>query len=173
MENIIIRKTLISDAQNLIDYCNQVGGETDFLTFGENEFGVTLEQEENFIRSTQDSENSLSLIAISDGKIVGSLNLRGQHRKRLSHVGEFGISILKKFWGQGIAQSLIKDMFLWAKKHGKIKKINLQVLEDNDNAIKLYKKMGFIEEGRLSKHFYVNNKYSDSILMGKFLGDDK
>jgi RimJ/RimL family protein N-acetyltransferase len=44
-----------------------------------------------------------------------------------------------------------------------------QVFEDNIPAISLYRKFGFIEEGRKRKAIKTNNGYKDIILMGKFL----
>ncbi|WP_143803943.1 GNAT family N-acetyltransferase, partial [Oenococcus oeni] len=32
----------------------------------------------------------------------------------------------------------------------------------------IYKKIGFVEEGKLRKHFFANGKYHDSYLMGIF-----
>lgn len=104
MKNILIRKAIVTDAPALIEFCNIIGGESNFLTFGSNNFNVTLEEEEAFIRCTIDSKKNLSLVAVMDSKIIGLLNFRGSNKVRLSHVGEFGVSILKDFWGQGIAQ---------------------------------------------------------------------
>ena len=37
-----IREAKVNDAKAMLEYCNLVGGETDFLTFGENEFKMNL-----------------------------------------------------------------------------------------------------------------------------------
>lgn len=168
MKNILIRKAIVTDAPALIEFCNIIGGETNFLTFGSNNFNVTLEEEEAFIRCTIDSKKNLSLVAVMDSKIIGLLNFRGSNKVRLSHVGEFGVSILKEFWGQGIAQKMIKQMENWVIENKIIKKVNLQVLENNEKAIGLYKKCGYSYEGRLTKNIKIDEKYYDSLLMGKF-----
>lgn len=42
----------------------------------------------------------------------------------------------------------------------------MEVISDNEKAIKLFKKIGFIKEGRLIKDsYYGNGKYLDLIIM--------
>lgn len=43
-----IRKAHARDAQDIINYLNKIGWEGDFLTFGENEFNISIENEDNF-----------------------------------------------------------------------------------------------------------------------------
>jgi RimJ/RimL family protein N-acetyltransferase len=49
-----------------------------------------------------------------------------------------------------------------------LRRIYLRVLADNHNAIELYKRLGFAEEGRLVQHVYKNGDYRDVLLMGLF-----
>jgi ribosomal protein S18 acetylase RimI-like enzyme len=65
------------------------------------------------------------------------------------HRGEVGIGVLKDYWGIGVATALMDYFFKWVETDGVIKKIELQVREDNVNAIKLYLKYGFKIEGRI------------------------
>lgn len=54
-------------------------------------------------------------IAEINEKIVGCLNFSGGPRQRIAHVGEFAVSVLKEYWGNGIGKELIKyliSMFL-------------------------------------------------------------
>ena len=44
-------------------------------------------------------------------------------------------------------------------------KISLEVLETNERAIKLYKKIGFIEEGVKRDEIYKKDKWVNSIIM--------
>lgn len=80
--------------------------------------------------------------------------------------GEFGVSVLKEYWGNGIGEELIKYLIAWSKDSGIIRKINLRVRTDNTPAIKLYKKLGFLEEGKRKRDFLIKGKFYDSLLMG-------
>jgi RimJ/RimL family protein N-acetyltransferase len=165
-KSIVIRKAVKSDSKVLIEYLNTIGGESDFLTFGTGEFGRSIEQEEEFIESALKRENALFIIAEVDGKIVGNLNFSGGVRQRIAHVGEFGVSVLKEYWGNGIGEELIKYLINWSNTVGIIRKINLRVRTDNTRAISLYKKLGFLEEGILKRDFLINGEFYDSLLMG-------
>ena len=46
-----------------------------------------------------------------------------------------------------------------------IRKIDLSLLSDNAQALALYKKYGFVQEGLLKDEQYKNEKYHDVILM--------
>lgn len=165
-EKVIIRKSIKSDAKALIGYLNVIGGESDYLTFGIGEFELSVEQEEEFIESISKKENSLSILAEVNGKVIGNLNFSGGPRKRTAHVGEFGISILKEYWGNGIGKELLKYLIDWSKNSGIVRKINLKVRSDNTRGIHLYKKFGFTEEGILKRDLFINGEFYDSILMG-------
>lgn len=165
-EEIIIRKAKKSDAKALIEYLNVIGGESDYLTFGAGQFGRSVEQEEEFIVNALNKENALFIIAEVSGKVVGNLNFSGGIRQRTAHVGEFGVSILKEYWGNSIGKELVKYLINWSKNSGMIRKINLRVRTDNTRGISLYKKLGFLEEGIIKRDFLINGEFYDSLLMG-------
>ncbi|KPU26967.1 acetyltransferase [Caloranaerobacter sp. TR13] len=165
-KKVIIRKAKKEDAEELIKFINVISYESDFLTFEPGELKLTKELEESIIEEYYNSDNKLYLVAEIEGEIIGSLSFKGGSRQRLKHTGEFGISVKKEYWNMGIASQLIKELIEWAKASKIIKKINLKVREDNERAINLYRKFGFIEEGKVSKEFYVNGKYYSTILMG-------
>ena len=161
-----IRKASSSDAASLIEYLNIIGSESDFLTFGKGEFGRSIEDEEKFIESALKKENALFLIAEINGKVVGNLNFSGGTRKRTAHAGEFGVSVLKDYWGKGIGGELISYLIGWSRGAGLVRKINLKVRTDNERGISLYRKLGFSEEGTLKRDFLIDGKFYDSLLMG-------
>lgn len=165
-KQVIIRKAIKSDAKALLDYLNIIGGESDFLTFGKEGLDITLKAEEEFIESNAKNNNALFIIAEIEGQIVGNLSFSGGIRARTRHTGEFGVSVLREYWGQSIGTELIKYLIDWAKATGVVTKINLKVRTDNARGINLYKKLGFIEEGIQTRDFLIEGNYYDSLLMG-------
>ena len=165
-EKVIIRRANKSDAKALIEYLNVIGGESDFLTFGAGEFGRNVEKEEDFIENISKQENALFIVAEVNGKVVGNLNFSGGPRQRTAHAGEFGVSVLKEYWGSGIGEELIKYLIDWSKSSGIIRKIDLRARTDNARGIHLYKKLGFTEEGIVKRDFLINGEFYDSLLMG-------
>lgn len=163
----IIRQATKSDAKALLNYLDTIGAESDFLTFGKEGLGITLEDEEAFIESNINKDNTLFLIAEIEGKIIGNLNFTGGPRPRTRHTGEFGVTVLKEYWGHGLGTALITYLLDWAKFSGVITKINLQVRTDHHTGIKLYKKLGFVQEGLKTKEMLIDGKYYDMLLLGR------
>ncbi|HPD37766.1 MAG TPA: GNAT family N-acetyltransferase [Mesotoga infera] len=168
IESLEIRPVCEEDAQKVIEYINLVSGESDYLSFGENEFKITVEEEREIIRSFRERDNCLMIAARLGEKIVGLLTFEGGHRERLKHRGEFGLTVAKEYWGMGIGKRLIEYMIETVKKNG-ITRIGLQVRADNERAIKLYSNFGFVTEGRLKRFMKIREKYFDFLQMGKDL----
>lgn len=168
-KEVFIREALKSDAINLINFYNLVGGETDFLSFGKDEFNATVNFEENYLDNLKKESNSILLLAIIDDKIAGAASINSNQKRRHKHAGTLGIVIKKEFCGMGLGKILIGQLIEWAKTNGITKKINLVTRCDNYLAIELYKKMGFETEGILRNDTYENGKYYDSLTMGLIL----
>ncbi|XVN42633.1 MAG: GNAT family N-acetyltransferase [Candidatus Rickettsia vulgarisii] len=141
-QNLIIDKASLLDAAEIVDFLNKVGGQTDFLTFGENEFPFSVEEEKIIIKECIGSDLNLMLLGKINTKIVSQLFLQRSSKKRLIHIVDIGISVCKNYWGNS-TQNMLNFAIGWAKDHG-ITKIQLQVRIDNKGAIVLYKKLGFV-----------------------------
>jgi RimJ/RimL family protein N-acetyltransferase len=165
-EKIVIRKAVQSDAKDIIDYIHKIAGESNNLTFGEGEFEVTKSQEEDMIQKVSESDNKLFLVVIHEGKIIGNLSYMGGNRPRTKHMGDLGMTVLKSYWRQGIGSALLEYLIEWSKNNPIIRKINLQVKVDNKNAIKLYEKFNFKNEGRIERFFLINGEFFDVYSMG-------
>ena len=168
-QRLTIREAQAEDAGQLINHVNKVVGETDFLTMGAGEFRKTVEEEQKMILEYLSDVNALFLVAEIEATIAGVLTIKARQKARLQHAASFGISVQKEHWGKGLASSLLETMLLWANDHPVINKIMLTVHAENEQAIKLYNKYGFEEEGRMKKDFFLNGRYSDALLMSKFL----
>ncbi|WP_422485393.1 GNAT family N-acetyltransferase [Gudongella sp. DL1XJH-153] len=161
-----IREATKSDAREIIEYLQKVGGESDFITFGKDEFDKTIAEEEMFIENISKTKNALFILAEMDGKIIGNLSFAGGPRKRIEHVGEFGVTVLKDYWGIGVGTALVKELIQWSRDSGIIRKINLRSRTDNFSAISTYEKLGFVQEGIRTRDLCIDDKFYDSICMG-------
>lgn len=161
-----IREAEGEDAGDLIRYIRQVAGETDYLTFGPDEFDLSVEEQRRMLEEYRQSPRNLFLVAEVDGVIVAALDLRTSNRKRIRHAGTFGISVARDYWGQGIGSACLKAMIDWAKATGEIRKINLKVRKDHLKAIALYQQIGFAVEGIITRYFFIDGKFYDALAMG-------
>jgi RimJ/RimL family protein N-acetyltransferase len=163
---VVIRQVEKKDARELIDFFNIVGGETDYLSFGGNEFMATVDIEEKYIEDIKNEENSNLILAVVDGKIIGTASITSSQKRKTKHVGTLGIVIKKEYCGLGIGSILIDNLINWSKLNGITKKITLITRCDNSFAIELYKKKGFEIEGTLKRDSYENDVYYDVYIMG-------
>lgn len=164
----IIREAVPDDAEKMIPYLNQVGGESDNLLHGENEFVVPIEGVKRKLAMSNNSENSIVLIALDHEQIIARAELDGYYSARVRHRAKFSISVKKEYWNQGIGTEMIKRIVEQAKKM-KIRVIELEAITDNARAIALYHKMGFADIGIYKDYFYVNGIYKDAVIMQKIV----
>ena len=87
----IIREAVPDDAEKMIEYLNQVGGESDNLFHGEKEFTVPIERVKQKLAMSKDSENSIVLIALDNEKIIARAELEGYYAARIRHRAKFSI----------------------------------------------------------------------------------
>jgi len=163
---LVIREAAAEDARALLTYVEAVSGESDFLSFGPGEFELTEAEEEDFLRTCRDSENQLFMLGLIEDKIVASLVFSAGHRPRIRHSGEFGMSVRKRYWGLGIGSSMLDALIDWARGMQIVKKINLRVRTDNERAIALYERKGFVIEGTIHKQIFLDGAYFDHYWMG-------
>jgi len=167
--NYTIRSAIYTDATELSKLRLQIDGETENL---DREKGEGYIDEPGFrliINEDTNKARNLFLVAIVSGKIVAFSRCEGFYLNRFSHKVEFGVCVLKDYWGYGIGGFLLEETIYWADSIG-IKKITLSVLETNVNAIRLYKKFGFEIEGILKNDKKLSDgKFYNTIIMGRFI----
>lgn len=110
-----------------------------------------------------------SYYAINENdEVVGWADIFPDDNPRLKHRGSLGMGVIKKYRGQKVGERLLKACLLKAKEAG-LEKVELNVYASNTIAHKLYKKLGFQEEGYIKHYRKLDGKYFDCILMGLFL----
>jgi ribosomal protein S18 acetylase RimI-like enzyme len=106
-----------------------------------------------------------TVVAVAARDIVGSLHVDATR----FGVGELGMVVAQPWRGRGVGSALLAAAIEKARDEG-LHKLSLEVFPHNDAAIALYRKFGFVEEGRRVKHYRRSSgELWDSILMGRFL----
>ena len=164
----IIRSAVHEDAKALSDIRLQIDGETENLDREKGEAFIDVQGFEQLIQIDTKSKKNLFLVAVVDDKIVGFSRCEENLLKRFAHKVEFGVCVLKDYWGYGIGKNLLKESITWADAN-EVKKITLNVLETNEKAIQLYEKFGFKKEGLLENDKVLSDgKYYNTVVMGRF-----
>ena len=106
-----------------------------------------------------------TMVAVAAGDVVGSLHVDATR----FGVGELGMGVARPWRGRGVGSALLIAAIEKARGDG-LHKLSLEVFPHNEAAIALYRKFGFLEEGRRVKHYRrANGELWDSIVMGLFL----
>ena len=162
----ILRNAVPEDAGIFCEYFIQAHSETEYLTTYPDESVMDAKKEADFLQNQLESQTNIEICAFVDGKLVGSAgnNMLSQ-RDKLRHRAEFGISILKEYWGMGIGKALTEACIECARTAGFLQ-LELEVVADNEKAVSLYKKLGFIEYGVNPIGFRKRNgEFQELILM--------
>ncbi|MFS0777846.1 GNAT family N-acetyltransferase [Neobacillus sp. 3P2-tot-E-2] len=163
----IIRSAMEKDAKSLSEVRVQIDGETENLDREQGEAYIDESGFKQIIKEDSERVNNLFLVVEVHDRIVGFCRCEGNQLKRSSHKVDFGVCVLKDFWGYGIGKKFLEESIGWADENG-IKKISLKVLETNNKAIKLYQKYGFEVEGSLKKDKLLSDgNFYNTILMGR------
>lgn len=165
---LFISEAEIEDAKMIIDYLNQVGGESDFLQFGKEECFLNEFEEMEVIQDFIEQDNSLLLLGFIDDELVSMLSIQGEQQPRLKHIGHFAITVKKAYWQMSIATAMMEEMMEMIHR-SPLQILDLEVRRDNFPAIALYKKFHFQEIATYPQMFYVNGTYYDALLMNLYI----
>ena len=162
----MLRSAVEADGKAVLENFISTHEETDYLLPYADEISIGVKDEEEFLKRKSESENEIQIIAVVDGVVVGNAGITSLGtRHKVHHRAEFGISILKEFWGLGIGSILTRECIECAKKAGFLQ-LELEVVAENENAIKLYQKYGFVEFGRNPRGFKTREgKWQELVLM--------
>lgn len=129
-------------AQEMLRYLRDTCGETPYLLRTPEECDMTLEDEATFLQSIADSENDVMILCLVDGRIAGNCCLSRNVRLKTRHRGSIGIALYREFWGLGIGSAMFRELIALAESWGLLQ-LELDVIEGNDRAVRLYEHMGF------------------------------
>jgi ribosomal protein S18 acetylase RimI-like enzyme len=106
-----------------------------------------------------------TIVAVAGGEVIGSI-----HVGTSGHgYGEIGMAIAREWRGRGVGSALMAAAIDWARERG-LHKLSLGVFAHNAAGIALYRKYGFVEEGRRVKQYRrQSGELWDSIEMGLLL----
>ncbi|PWL30920.1 GNAT family protein [uncultured Roseivirga sp.] len=152
-------------SQDYVDWMN----DTEVNKYLESGGDYTLEKLSNFLKQVESNPILFWAIVIKDSqKHIGNIKIDPiSHRNR---VGEYGILIGdKEEWGKGYAKEASQMVidFCFSDKVD-LRKITLGVVSENIDAIQLYMKLGFIQEGLLKIHAIHEGKWCDVMRMAAF-----
>ena len=114
----------------------------------------------------RDKEAATIFFVISrtcDKKVIGYIQISAIDNYNL--FGYLGICIAKEFWGSGYAKESLEMLLKYAHNILNLRKVLLNVRNDNKRAIAFYNKVGFNTVGLMKKHQLVGGVWVDVLMM--------
>ena len=103
-----------------------------------------------------------SVVAVTGSQIVGMLHIEVSRHG----FGDVGMLVDRDWRSRGVGSALVQEAISWARGQG-LHKLCLEVFMHNTAAIALYRKFGFVEEGRrIGQYRRASGELWDSIVMG-------
>ncbi len=110
----------------------------------------------------------VEFVAVCEGRAVGHLGILLNQHPRRKHVASFGIAIHPDYQGKGVGTAMMAELIRLADHWLNLIKIELSVFIDNEPAIALYKKFGFIVEGESRYDVFRQGEYAHSYRLARF-----
>ncbi|MEM9191516.1 MAG: GNAT family N-acetyltransferase [Myxococcota bacterium] len=112
-------------------------------------------------------ETRHTLVAEVGGEIVGMASIQIRNRPRVRHTGALGMAVAERVRRRGVGTALLREIldmgFGWLG----LMRIELSVWVDNEGAVLLYRKHGFLVEGIVRAHGLRDGKLVDSFQMAR------
>ncbi len=162
----LLRNGDFADGKAVYDVFNLTHAETDYLLTYPDENSFDPEQEAQFLEKKTGSLNGIEIIAVVDDKVAGIAGIEAIGAKdKVRHRAEFGISVLREYWGLGLGRALTEACIQCARDAGYVQ-LELNVVAENNRALTLYRNLGFEEFGRNPRGFKSRiNGYQELIYM--------
>lgn len=110
--------------------------------------------------------DDLHIVAMLEDRLVGAASLIRQGGRR-RHVADLAIGVHDEAQGLGVGTALMQALTDAADRWLDLHRIELTVFADNEGAVRLYQRSGFVEEGRLRDYAFRDGTYVDALFMGR------
>jgi ribosomal protein S18 acetylase RimI-like enzyme len=164
---MIIRLATKLDATQILLVMNDAEN-SGFMLANPGERNLKPESIEKIIGNINGTAESGFFVAELNEAILGYMIVRGDTLERTSHRASIVIGVHSTSRGKGVGTALFEHVFEWAKQK-EFHRLELTVIESNEQALGLYKKMGFEMEGIRKDALVIEGKYVNEMYMGKIL----
>lgn len=105
----------------------------------------------------QDGQSIHYAVTEDGGEYLGTISLKNLDLKAQN--AEYAIVLRKKAQGRGLALAATKEILRMAFIEFGMERVYLNVLRENQKAIRLYERCGFVYEGEFRNHLFLGGEY--------------
>ena len=124
---------------------------------------LPLERIQSFVRESVEND-AAQFVALDGPRVIGWCDIFPAWAHAIQHCGNLGMGVLAEYRGQGIGKQLLIAFIAKARAKG-ITRVELEVRADNERAIKLYERVGFVKEARKRNAMRFDGVYYDAVQM--------
>lgn len=157
---IEVRPMQLGDAAGYRECLDSVAREKRYLAQLE---ALPLERIEEFVRKSVTAD-AIQFVAVDGSRVVGWADILPRWAAAMGHCGTLGMGVHAEYRGKGLGFRLLTACLEKAPSKG-ITRIELQTRSDNERAIRLYERVGFVLEARLRKAMRFDGIYYEALQM--------
>lgn len=168
-KELTVRSPEQDDLNQVLTYINDLIAEDTYIIMS-GEPVTELEEKEyltGLLKGIRQKQ-AVALYVFDGDKLVANGQIKKRFR-RLSHIGDFGITVAKDYRQDGVGSRLMAILLEEARIKIGVKIVILEVFSNNEHARYVYKKMGFTEFGILPKSVVHRDEIVDLVQMYKKL----
>lgn len=123
---------------------------------------------ENWRKRLEPAEGVFQLLGCAEQEVVGHLGLQTfPNSPRRRHVGAIGMAVRDDWHGKGVGNALLQAAIDLAERWLNLRRLELEVYTDNEPAIHLYEKQGFVIEGTAVDFAFRDGQYVNVFSMAR------
>ena len=103
------------------------------------------------------------------GRLLGHIDLRARREPFTSHRCLLGMGVHRDHRGQGLGTRMLDHAVRWAEQQPILDWVDLEVISTNEVAVRLYRRSGFIQVGRIDDLFRIEGQSLPSTEMTRLL----
>jgi len=125
--------------------------------------GFTVEQTAGYLAHVR-AGDGVALVATDGARLLGWIDIAPGDFEGLAHAGRVGMGVAIEARGRGIGRALLHE----ALRRGfeRFHRIEIEVFASNSRAHALYRRLGFVEEGRRRQAWRLDGKSNDIVVLG-------
>lgn len=145
---VTLKTATTDDAEQVLQLLRHINTETNVVMIPQLE-SLTVADEESNLKEIMDRSDCCVLLAMLDEQPIGivTVNPLGDQ----ANAGELGVAVLRRYWSQGIGTMLVDEALYWYQQFSTLNHLVLDVFANNQRAISLYRKLGFVETNRIAE----------------------
>lgn len=168
-ETVRLRPGVPDDATPVLDMINAVARERVYIL--SDSFNISIEAERAFLASFDGAKGLMLVGEAPNERIVACADAHreaGGGAAKTRHAAWVGISLARDYRGRGLGKAIIGELVAWARGAG-VRWLGAEVFATNQRSQGLFRRMGFVEQGRLLGHVCVDGRFVDLIQFGRLL----